>query len=103
MVQLSVTRCICIAILSVSLVSFAAITLCVASQRVFIIVVVVVVVVVVVIMDSVQKLLDTPSYHSFFIKSIGTLPYCGNDSAHCSFLYFRTSSQCQTTSEALWK
>jgi hypothetical protein len=38
MVQLSVTRCDCIAILWVSLVSFAAITLCVASQRVFIVV-----------------------------------------------------------------
>jgi len=37
MVQLSATRCSCIAILWVSLVSFAAITLCVASQRVFIV------------------------------------------------------------------
>jgi hypothetical protein len=36
-------------------VSFAAITLCVASQRVFIIVVYF-------IIDSVRKLLDTPSY-----------------------------------------
>jgi hypothetical protein len=46
-------------------VSFAAITLCVASQRVFIVVVVVVVVIVVVlyfIIDSVRKLLDKPSY-----------------------------------------
>jgi hypothetical protein len=34
MVQLSATRCSCIAILYVSLVSFATITLCVASQRV---------------------------------------------------------------------
>jgi hypothetical protein len=41
-------------------VSFAAITLCVASQRVF--VVVVVVVVVYCVIDSVRKLLDTPSY-----------------------------------------
>jgi hypothetical protein len=39
-------------------VSFAAITLCVASQRVFI----VVVVVVYFVMDLVGKLLDTPSY-----------------------------------------
>jgi hypothetical protein len=39
-------------------VSFAAITLCVASQRVF----VVVVVVVDFISDSVRKLLDIPSY-----------------------------------------
>jgi hypothetical protein len=35
MVQLSATRCGCIATLWVSLASFAAITLCVASQRVF--------------------------------------------------------------------
>jgi hypothetical protein len=61
MVQLCATRCSCIAILCVSLVSFAAITRCVASQRVFIIVVVVVVVVYFFI-DSVRKLLDTPSY-----------------------------------------
>jgi hypothetical protein len=39
MIQLSATRCSCIAILRVSLVSFAAIILCVASQRVFIVVV----------------------------------------------------------------
>jgi hypothetical protein len=37
-VQLSATRCSSIAILWVSLASFAAITLCVASQRVFIVV-----------------------------------------------------------------
>jgi hypothetical protein len=43
MVQLSAIRCSCIAILWVSLVSLAAITLCVASQRVFVVVVVVVV------------------------------------------------------------
>jgi hypothetical protein len=36
--QFSATRCSCIAVLCVSLVSFAAITLCVASQRVFIVV-----------------------------------------------------------------
>jgi hypothetical protein len=46
-------------------VSFTAITLCVASQRVFVVVVVVVVVAVVVVVyfviDSVRKLLDTPS------------------------------------------
>jgi hypothetical protein len=40
MAQLSVTRCSCIAILWVSLVSFVAITLHVASQRVFIVIVV---------------------------------------------------------------
>jgi uncharacterized membrane protein YqhA len=45
-------------------VSFAAITLCAASERVFIAVVVVVVVVVVVyfVTDAVRKLLETPSY-----------------------------------------
>jgi hypothetical protein len=37
-VELSATRCSCIAILWVSLVSFAAISLCVTSQRVFIVV-----------------------------------------------------------------
>jgi hypothetical protein len=54
MVQLSATRCSCVAILSISLVSFAAITLFVASQRVFIVVSVYFVI------DSVRKLLDTP-------------------------------------------
>jgi hypothetical protein len=38
MVQLSATRCSCIAIMLVSLVSFAAITLYVASEGVFIVV-----------------------------------------------------------------
>jgi hypothetical protein len=56
MIQLSATRSSCIAILGVSLVSFAAITLSVASQRVFI-----VTVVAYFVMDSVRKLLDTPS------------------------------------------
>jgi hypothetical protein len=54
MIQLSANRCSCIAILRVSLVSFAAITLCVASDRVFIVAVIVI--------DSVQILLDTSSY-----------------------------------------
>jgi hypothetical protein len=56
MVQLSANKCSCVAILSVSLVSFAAITLCVASHRVFIVLVVYFVI------ESVPKLLDTPSY-----------------------------------------
>jgi hypothetical protein len=54
MVQLSAIRCSFISILWVSLVSFAAITLCVASQRVFVIVYFVI--------DSVRQLLDIPSY-----------------------------------------
>jgi hypothetical protein len=57
MVQLSATRCSYIAILWVSLVSFAAITFCVASQLVFIVVSVYFVI------NSVRKLLVTPSYH----------------------------------------
>jgi hypothetical protein len=57
MVQLSGTSCSCIAILWVSLVSFAAITPCVASQRVF------TVVSEYFVIGSDQKLLDTPSYY----------------------------------------
>jgi hypothetical protein len=53
MVQLSATRCSCMAVLWVSLVSFAAITLCVASHRVF---------VVVSVIDSFRELLDTNPY-----------------------------------------
>jgi hypothetical protein len=62
MVQLSATTCGCIVILCVSLVSFAAITLCVASQRVF------VAVGVYFIIDSVRKPLDTPSYYERNLK-----------------------------------
>jgi hypothetical protein len=54
-VQLSVSRCSCTAILWVSLVSFAAITLCVVSQRVT------PKVGVYFVIDSVRKLLNTPS------------------------------------------
>jgi hypothetical protein len=57
MVQLSTTRCSCIAILWVILVSFVSITLCIVSQRVFIVIVVVYFVI-----DSIRKLLVTPSY-----------------------------------------
>jgi hypothetical protein len=53
MVQLSATMCSCIAILWVSLMSFAAITLCVAFQRLFIAVYFVI--------DSGRKFLETPS------------------------------------------
>jgi hypothetical protein len=56
MVELSATRCSCIAILWVSLVSSATIILYVASQLVFI------VVSVNFFIDSVRKLLDTHSY-----------------------------------------
>jgi hypothetical protein len=60
MVQLSATTCSRIAILWVSLVIFAAKTLFVASQRVFIVVVYFVI-------GSVRKLLDTPSYNQKFL------------------------------------
>jgi hypothetical protein len=53
MAQLSATRCSCISILWVSVVSFAAISLSVPFQRVFIVFVYFVI-------DSVWKLLDTP-------------------------------------------
>jgi hypothetical protein len=55
MALLSATECSCIAGLGVTRVSFDAITLCVASQRVFIVVAYFVI-------GSVRKLLDTPSY-----------------------------------------
>jgi hypothetical protein len=69
MIQLSATRCSCDAILWDSLVSFAAITLCVASQQVFIVVVYFVI-------DSVRKLLDTPSYNSGLKTSLARFPFC---------------------------
>jgi hypothetical protein len=56
MVQLSATRCSCIAILWVSLVNFATITLCVSSQQV------IPKVSVYFVIDSVRKLLVTPAY-----------------------------------------
>jgi hypothetical protein len=62
MVQLSATRRSCIAILWICLLSFSAIPLCVASQRVFIVVSVYFVI------DSVRKLLDTLSYVAFWNK-----------------------------------
>jgi len=67
-VQLSATRCSCFTILWVSLVSFAAITVCVASQRVFVVVVVDDDDVYFVI-DSVRKPLDTPSYTFLRIRT----------------------------------
>jgi len=56
-VQLSAIRCSCIVSSWVSIVSFAAITLCVASQRVFIVVNVDFVI------DQIRKLLDITSYN----------------------------------------
>jgi hypothetical protein len=59
MVELSDNRGSCIAILRVTLVSFAAITLDVVSQRVLIVVAAYFVI------ESVRKLLDTHSYPVF--------------------------------------
>jgi hypothetical protein len=56
MVQFSATRCNCIAILWVILVSFVAINHCVASQRVFIVVIVYFVI------EWVRELFDIPSF-----------------------------------------
>jgi hypothetical protein len=60
MIQLSATRCSCTAILWVRLVSFAAITLRVASQQVF--------VVVYFVIDSVRKLFDTHSMYVYLFN-----------------------------------
>jgi hypothetical protein len=67
-------------------VTFAAITLCVASQRVFIIIIIIIIIVVVVVVvvvyfviDSVRKALDTPSY-----------VYCMN----CLFPALENSTSC---------
>jgi hypothetical protein len=61
MVQLSATTCSCIAILWVSLVSFAAVIFCVASRRLF---------VVCFVFDSVRKLLDTFLYVTILLFSV---------------------------------
>jgi hypothetical protein len=66
MVQLSATRCSCIAIVSVSLVSFAAITLCVACP-------VFIVVSVYFVIDSVRKILDTTSDLKFYRLNVRLL------------------------------
>jgi hypothetical protein len=70
MVQFSATMCSCITILWVSLVSFAAIALCVASQWVFIFVNVYFVI------DSVRKLLDTPSYVCMLTAFVPSMHEC---------------------------
>jgi hypothetical protein len=91
MVQLSAARCSFIAILWVSLLSFAAITLCVASQRVFIFVVYFVI-------DSVRKRLDTLSY---FLKQCfqWILSPTNNYVTNCKFGN-KTSDTCFLSSTA---
>jgi hypothetical protein len=54
-VQLSATRCSCIAILWVSLVSFAATTLYVASQREYIIIIIIIIIIILFISLSTQS------------------------------------------------
>jgi len=68
MVHLSAVRCSCIAILWVSLVSFAAVTLCVASQRVYN------VVSVHFLIDSVRKIWIHPRIFSDSWRNERTLP-----------------------------
>jgi hypothetical protein len=65
MVKLSATRCSCITILWVSVVHFATITFCVASQQVFVIVY---------FINKVRKLLDTPLYKWNPTYEFNTLP-----------------------------
>jgi hypothetical protein len=77
MLQLSATSCSCIAILWVSLASFAAITLCVASQRVFIVVVHFVI-------DSVRKLLVTPSWFTAVLQNFAE--FCLKSYRHSEML-----------------
>jgi hypothetical protein len=90
----------CIAILWVSLVSFAAITICVASQRVFIVVYFVIV--------SVRKLLDTPSYTNKillrFIKKGAvhqTFNLCWSFGSLTRFFHLRRFSGVKTVSDMI--
>jgi len=67
MVRFSATKYSCVAVLWTSLVSFAAIALCVVSQRVF--------VVVDFVIDSVRNLLVTPTYTSTLKEGFYILPF----------------------------
>jgi hypothetical protein len=83
-VELSATTCSWIPTLWVSLVSFAAITLLVSSQWVFIVVRVYFVI------DSVRKLLDTPSYTHTYIGSglLEHLLLAGGNTSHFEELFW---------------
>jgi hypothetical protein len=85
MVQLSATRCSCIAILWVSIVSFDAITLCVAYQRAFIVFVVHFVI------GSVRKLLDTPSYTNKFSVSVPVIGPRTSSENSVGYMLFTTA------------
>jgi hypothetical protein len=92
-VQLSATRCSCIAILWISLVRFAAMNLCVVSVRVFI------AAVVDFVADSFRKLLDIPSYNTSWSYIYVALRICnisrcvGSFSNFHSCLYSRLASK----------
>jgi hypothetical protein len=89
MVQFSATRFSCIAILWVSLVNFAAITLCIASQRVFIVVVYFVI-------DSVRKVLDAPSYTLQIFSLCSLLQYLATWFLHFSTLASSVAAAAQS-------
>jgi hypothetical protein len=108
MAQLSASRCSCTTILWVSLVSFAAIILCVVSQRGFNFVYFVI--------DSVQKLLDTPSYLPARVQNDNNIiiSYNSDNSAYhllgrsiirhearCVWMYFKMSQGVPDTSKTL--
>jgi hypothetical protein len=59
-------------------VSFAAITLCVASQRVF--------VVVYFVIDSIRKLMDIPSYKELCVEVMKSTCYCSDFSCYKHFV-----------------
>jgi hypothetical protein len=83
----------CIAILWVSLASFPAITICVASQRVLIFVSLYFVI------DSVRKLLDTPSYDKEIWKQRwGALPWRSKEATNNWWAVLLLQVKCQSNS-----
>jgi len=97
MIQHSATRCSCIAIfVSQSRKSFAAITLCVASRRVFI-------VIVYFVYDSVRKLLDTTSYDVNYTSFASHLQQFTNSVYQSLSWNADSRSRSQETPRLLWK
>jgi hypothetical protein len=98
MLQLCATRCSCIAIFlggGVSLVSFAAITLCVTCQRMFIVVVYFVIV-------SVRKVLDKPSYEQTN-RFIEVFIFCTRrPSGHSKELFWNSPGGFGKTTNGRW-
>jgi hypothetical protein len=85
MVKLSATRFSYIAVLRVSLVSFADITFCIASQQVFIVVVYFVI-------EPVRKLLNTHSYSSLEDETYGRTEG-EKRSYNCAFILYTLSNR----------